>query len=121
MNSTPVLLYIDDEQINLELFELTFEDTFRIILKDSGEEGLEFLKEQSGKIIVITDLKMPGMSGTEFIRKASSMFPEHVYFILSGFSLTPECQELINSGTLKEYFVKPLNKYYVKEVISKYL
>jgi len=64
------VLYVDDEPINLELFKMSFRRVFNVIVAESGPQGLEVLQNTNGIKAVISDMKMPNMSGLEFIQKA---------------------------------------------------
>jgi two-component system response regulator (stage 0 sporulation protein F) len=76
MNQPPILLYVDDEPLNLRLFEVNFRKKFTIRTALSGEAGLDILCREPSIPVVITDMKMPGMNGIEFIKKAKEQFPE---------------------------------------------
>lgn len=103
------VLYVDDEPINLKLFQLNFESVFRITTAASGQEGLDILKNDSRFQVVISDMRMPGMDGLEFIRTAKEDFPHIIYYVLSGFEITEEVAEALNQKLVKRYFRKPLN------------
>jgi two-component system response regulator (stage 0 sporulation protein F) len=64
------ILYVDDEQVNLRIFEINFRKRYNVITAVSGEQGLEKLEENGDIIVVVSDMKMPGMNGIEFIKKA---------------------------------------------------
>ena len=71
MNTT--ILYVDDEDVNLFLFEKTFESYYTVITAKSGDEGLKKIEEHQKDIaVVISDMRMPGMNGIEFIEIARS-------------------------------------------------
>ena len=108
-NNKPTMLYVDDEPINLVLFATSFNKSFNVITAESGNEGLELLKSNPSISIVISDMKMPEMSGIEFIKKAKNEFQNIAFFILTGFDLTNEISEALNSGLIYEYFKKPFD------------
>ncbi len=110
------LLYVDDEEMNLELFTIHFEECFDVVTAESGEEGMETLSNHPDVKLVISDMKMPGMSGLEFITKATKIKKNIPYFIFSGYDLSDDILEAINKGLLTGYFQKPLNQV---EMISK--
>lgn len=112
------VLYVDDEPINLKLFQLNFESVFKITTAESGHEGLEVLKNISGFQVVISDMRMPGMNGLEFIRIAKEDFPHITYFVLSGFEITEEVAEALNQKLVKRYFRKPLNYREIEQSIK---
>ncbi|HCX99744.1 MAG TPA: response regulator [Bacteroidales bacterium] len=118
MNKKISVLYVDDEPINLKLFELNFKDVFNLITASSGFEGLEILKNQPGISVVVSDMRMPKMDGIEFIGKAKAKFPHIVYFILTGFEITDEISQALNSNLINKYFRKPFNFREIESSIS---
>ena len=63
------ILYVDDDHENLRAFRRLFRKEYQILLAESGEEGLELLQSQSPIPIIITDQRMPEMTGIEFLEK----------------------------------------------------
>lgn len=112
------ILCVDDEPLNLMLFSKIFEKHYQIHTAASGVEGLAVLKEADDIRFVISDMKMPGMTGLEFVEKAKASYPNVVYTILSGFEITKEVSEALKSGLIANYFTKPFEKDYIKEVID---
>lgn len=113
MDEKTKILYIDDEDINLELFKYSFDDKFDVITDCCGMKGLECLKKYPNIKVVISDMKMPNMSGLEFITKAKSIYSEKVYYILTGYDITEEIKDALESNLILNYFRKPFN---VKEI-----
>ncbi|MGE0090808.1 MAG: response regulator [Bacteroidales bacterium] len=109
MNDKVTLLYVDDEPINLKLFELNFRKKFNVLTAESGLQGYELLKQNPHTIVVISDMKMPGMNGIEFIKLAKKDFPNILYFILTGFDITEEIADALNERLIHKYFRKPFN------------
>ena len=107
------LLYVDDEEINLELFKIVFKDKFDVLLAKSGSLALKELDNNTDISIVISDMRMPGMNGIEFIEVAKEKYENIVYYILTGFEITDEISDAIENKLIKKYFKKPLN---VKEI-----
>lgn len=104
------ILYVDDEEINLFLFEKSFGKKYSVITADSGGKGLKALENHGDKIIVvISDMRMPVMNGVEFIRKAKSLHDNIVYFILTGFEYNDEIDEAIKTDLIQKFFTKPFN------------
>jgi YesN/AraC family two-component response regulator len=73
----------------------------------SGEAGLDILCSEPSVHIAITDMKMPGMNGIEFIRKAKEQFPDVVFFILTGYEITQEITLAMDDKLIYKYFKKP--------------
>ena len=82
MHDKTTLLYVDDEIINLVLFQANFEDSFNVITAESGKQGLTILDKASNVQIVISDMRMPEMNGIDFIKLAKTKFPKVIFFIL---------------------------------------
>ena len=101
------ILYVDDEPINLQLFQINFKERYDILLAPNGKEGLQIMEENSYIKLVFSDMKMPYMNGLEFIKQASDKYPEIPFFIISGFEKTPEINEAQKSGLIKKYLAKP--------------
>jgi two-component system, response regulator, stage 0 sporulation protein F len=115
MSPTNILLYIDDEPINLQLFEIVFKNSFHIITAESGHKGMEIISKNSNISVVVSDMKMPGMNGIEFVKLAKQQLPGIPYFILTGFDMNEEIHAALQDGIIKKCFKKPLNK---EEIIS---
>jgi len=109
MNTKSKLLYVDDEPLNLYIFEFNFRKTFNVITCNSGFEGMEVLRANPDIQIVVSDMSMPGMNGIEFIKMAKSEFPAISFFILTGYDITEDIQSALDEGLIYRYFRKPLN------------
>jgi two-component system, response regulator, stage 0 sporulation protein F len=110
MSVNNTLLYIDDEPINLQLFEIVFKNSFNIITAESGHKGIEIISRNSDISVVVSDMKMPGMNGIEFVKMAKQHLPSIPYFILTGFEMNEEILAALQEGVIKKCFKKPLNK-----------
>lgn len=117
MNDTVQILYVDDEPINLMLFKVNFQDSFTIHTTDSGESGLQILRLHPEIKAVISDMKMPGMNGVEFISTAKAEFPDLSCFILTGFDFSQEITEAMNRNLIIKTFSKPYDKGIIENAI----
>ena len=116
------ILYVDDEEVNLFLFEKTFESTYNVITAGSGNEGLKKLAEhQEETIVVISDMRMPEMNGIEFITKAKNQFNNIAYFILTGFAHNSEIEMALKTGLIQRFFTKPYDVSEIQTAISESL
>ncbi len=111
------ILYVDDEPINLMIFEKLFRKKYKVIGASSGKEGLEALSEIPDLKVVISDMNMPGMTGMEFISIAKSRYPRMCYFVLTGYEVTPDITRAIESGLISKYFMKPFSTKEIDESI----
>ncbi len=103
------VLYVDDEMINLQLFEINLSRYYKVYTASSGFDGLKILKNNLEIKLVVSDMKMPNMNGIEFIRQAKKDYPQMSFFILTGFDITPEIQEALDSKLILQHFKKPFN------------
>ena len=102
------VLYVDDEQINLDLFEISFMRDFKVHKSISGKKALEILNNNEIDVVV-SDLKMPEMDGIEFIRKVKSKDESKNCILLTGYYE----DNIINNTELRsliyKYIMKPYN------------
>lgn len=103
------ILYVDDEAINLMLFQANLEKKYDILIAENAFSGLQLIAENRDIKIVVSDMKMPVMNGIEFILKARLLSSEIAYYILTGFEITDDIQEALNQGIIRRYFRKPFN------------
>ena len=113
MTEKPKILYVDDEPMNLMLFEINLRKSYQVVTADNAIQGLELLDKHNDLRVVISDMRMPQMTGMDFIRKAKKIHPEIAYYILTGYDITEEIQEAINQGLIIKCFQKPFN---IKEI-----
>ncbi|MGY5353708.1 response regulator [Wenyingzhuangia sp. IMCC45467] len=110
------ILYVDDEEINLLLFEINFKELYTVITAKNGFEGLEVLDKNTDTLIVISDMRMPGMDGIEFIKKAKAKYPDKKFYILTGFEIIEPIREALDTKLILEYFKKPFE---IKKIHAK--
>jgi response regulator RpfG family c-di-GMP phosphodiesterase len=101
------ILYVDDESMNLMLFEAILEEKYAVFIAESGSKGLRIIEENPDLCIVLSDMKMPRMNGVEFIRQAAALLPHCYFYILTGFEITPEIQQALDEGLIQKYYRKP--------------
>jgi two-component system response regulator (stage 0 sporulation protein F) len=109
MENKNTILYIDDEIINLYVFDECFNEKFNVITAESGFKGIEILRSNPEIKVIISDMKMPGMNGIEFISKAKNEFPHIICFLLTGYDITQDIANAINDKLILRYFNKPFN------------
>jgi response regulator RpfG family c-di-GMP phosphodiesterase len=120
-NHDITILYVDDEEPNLFLFQVAFEDKYEIITSISGQEGLEKLNNERNKIIiVISDMKMPEMNGVEFIRTAHKLHSHIGYFILTGYDYNDEIDQAIKDQVVNKFFTKPFKQEEIESAIEEF-
>jgi response regulator RpfG family c-di-GMP phosphodiesterase len=120
MSTKLKVLYVDDEELNIMLFNINFSKKYEVFTALSGAEGLEVLDKEDEIAIVLSDLKMPALDGLGFIQQAKDKFPDKKYFLLTGFENTPEIQAAIDSGLILKYFRKPFDMEEIEVEFNKY-
>ena len=113
----PRILYVDDEIINLELLQLTFMNDFQVIVAESAKEGLRLLARNPDIHVVISDLKMPGMNGLDFIKEVKRIDQDKVCMLLTGFIESDIMMEGFNKELIFRYLMKPWNMAELQESI----
>ncbi len=113
------VLYVDDEDINLFIFEKTFRNIYNVITANSAEQGLKMLEAHANDIIVvISDMRMPGMNGLEFIKVAKSKYSNIAYYILTAFDYNEEINKAIADNLINKFFTKPFDIEVIKNSIE---
>jgi two-component system, NtrC family, response regulator HupR/HoxA len=100
------LLLVDDELANLQKLQRTFLSQYNVHLAQSGQEALHILR-QAPMDAIITDQKMPNMTGMEFLELSQKSFPNVVRIVLTGFTDVADLIEAINTGKVHKYITKP--------------
>jgi response regulator RpfG family c-di-GMP phosphodiesterase len=120
MSKQITILYVDDEDINLFLFERSFSSLYKVITANSGEEGLKKLEESSQDIImVISDMRMPVMDGLEFVRKAKEKFRNIAYYVLTAFTFSEEIDKAMAEKLIDNFFTKPFDIELIKAEVAR--
>ncbi len=114
------ILCVDDEQHNLDALRRTLRKEYTIITALSGPEGLEVLKNNKISLI-ISDQRMPNMSGVEFLKKTIEMSPDIVRIVLTGFTDVEDLIGAINTGQVYRYITKPWDPNDLKVTIKRAL
>lgn len=105
-----VLLVDDEEYILTSLRRLLMDEKdVDVVTAGSGEEGLELLPELVNLGVIVSDQRMPGMSGAEFLEKARLVRPDAVRIILTGYADVSAAVDAINRGGAWRYLTKPWN------------
>ena len=100
------ILYVDDEEQNLFSFKATFRREYNVFTAISGKAGMEIMHTDDIHLI-ITDQRMPEMTGIQFLEKILPVYPDPIRMILTGFSDVEAIVEAINTGRVFRYITKP--------------
>ena len=100
------LLFVDDEPANLQKLRRTFVNGYVTHLAQSGGDALGILETENIDVIV-TDQRMPGMTGLELLDRARKMKSDVVNIVLTGFADVDDLIDAINTGKVNKYITKP--------------
>jgi len=114
------ILYIDDEEHNLTSFNSTFRRDYDIHLANSGAEGMEIMANNNIQM-VITDQRMPGMTGIEFLEKIVPLYPDCLRIVMTGYSDMEAIIQAINKGRIYHYITKPWDRHELKITMDRAL
>jgi response regulator RpfG family c-di-GMP phosphodiesterase len=103
-----VLLVDDEKSITNSLRRLFRKESFTLLSAAGGEEGLELLKGLDKSVsLIISDQRMPNMTGSEFLEQARNITPHAIRFLLTGYSDLDAVVEAVNKGQIHRYLTKP--------------
>lgn len=111
------ILFVDDELINLFVLEKRFESDYNVLTAESGEDALKVVEANKESLnAIISDLRMPGMDGLEFIDKVKPGILDIPCFLLTGYDFTDQISDAIKSSKIYHLFKKPFD---YKEIDNK--
>lgn len=104
-----VLLVDDEENILRAITRLIQQDDndLEVLSANSGARGLELLAEHGDVALILSDQRMPGMSGAEFLQQARELAPDAVRMVLTGYADINATMDAINKGGAARYLLKP--------------
>ncbi|MEH6307420.1 response regulator [Olivibacter sp. CPCC 100613] len=112
------ILFVDDEEHNLISFKATFRTKYKIETAIGGLEAIEKLKNNEFDII-ITDQRMPRMTGVEFLEQIIETHPDPIRILLTGYTDMAAVIDAINKGKIFHYLTKPWNEEELDNTIQK--
>jgi DNA-binding NtrC family response regulator len=111
------ILYVDDETNNLVAFKALFRRTFDVVTAASAEEGHAQMKEHAFNII-LTDQRMPGTTGVEFLESIIAEYPDPIRILITGYSDIQAVINAINKGQIFRYITKPWEETELKMILE---
>ncbi|GEM_PF-322837 len=110
----PTVVYVDDEPINLKVFEASFKMRFNVVTCLGAAAAMEVLRSRSDIGVLITDQRMPMVTGVELLERVREEFPDIQRMIITAYSDMQAVVASVNRGQVSRYFVKP----WVREELS---
>ncbi|MCW5922425.1 MAG: response regulator [Saprospiraceae bacterium] len=120
METHHIILCVDDEEDNLLVFRSFFRKYYTVLTAQSGEEALELLKKQPVDLIV-SDQRMPRMTGVELFERIRDEHPDVVRIILTGYSDIQAVIDAINKGKVYHFATKPWDTDELKNILDRAL
>ena len=118
-DALPRILVVDDEEAILETMSFTFMDEYDVVTTTDAHEALRMLDEQQPVHVVITDQRMPGMTGVELLEQVYANHPETMRIMLTGFADGDATLQAINAGHVYAYISKPWEPDELKQVVRR--
>jgi len=111
------ILYLDDEENNLQAFKANFRTFYNVHITSSAEEAKQILRNNKINII-FSDQRMPNVTGVQFFESILAEFPDPIRILLTGYSDIQAVIEAINKGQVYRYIMKPFVVDELKVTIS---
>ena len=112
------VLYVDDEEHNLVSFKATFRIKYKVYTAISGEEAIKLLDAEHVDII-ITDQRMPNMTGVQFLESILDKHPDPMRILLTGYADMGAVVDAVNKGKIFHYLSKPWSEEELDETIQR--
>jgi len=110
------ILYIDDEMMNLTGFRFVFRTSYNVLIADTIAQAEEILAQNPVKVI-ISDQKMPEMSGSDFLKSISEKYPDIIKIILTAYADSGTAIDAINEINIYQFIIKPWKKEKMEETL----
>jgi DNA-binding NtrC family response regulator len=117
LNTLPRVMYLDDDQANLDSFRANFRGQFDVYTSTSPVDAYNLIAEHNIQI-VITDHNMPSMSGVEFLESISRDYPDVQRILLTGYSELVPVVEAVNKGKVFRILTKPFNMKEINRMVA---
>ncbi|MCL6640342.1 MAG: sigma-54 dependent transcriptional regulator [Candidatus Rokubacteria bacterium] len=101
------VLIVDDEARVLDALEAILAGDFRVLRAGGGEEALAVLRAEPDVAVVLTDYRMPGMTGVELLRRSQEVAPEAIRIVLTAYTDVDSLMDAINTGRIYHFIPKP--------------
>lgn len=112
------ILFVDDDVTILDGYRRLLHHKFSVSTAIGGRQGLALLQTSGPFAVVISDMRMPGMNGAEFLANAREKSPDTVRMLLTGYSDLDAAIKAVNQGSIFRYLSKPCEKEAIVEAIE---
>lgn len=105
----PSVLYVDDDRANLLAFRAIAEPQYAVVTARSGEEALRVLEQRQDFAVLLSDQRMPGLSGIDLCERVHAAYPDIERMLVTAYSDLGAAISAINRGHVGRYLHKPWN------------
>ncbi len=118
LQAVPRILFVSDEQIDLRLFDVTFKKEYSVTTANSASEALKLIKNADSFDIIVSDQKMPNMSGTEFMIEAKKILTEAKFILLTSYTDAESLSIAVNDIGIYKCIKKPYEPHELRHAID---
>jgi len=111
-----LIVYVDDERPNRIVFEQSFGARFNVRALPSGQAALELLRNETAAVL-ITDQRMPDMSGHDLLVKVKQLYPDMIRVVITAYSDLDPILAAVNEGLVARYIIKPWDRAEVEQIL----
>ncbi len=111
------ILFVDDEPDLLSSFKRQFRKKAHIYTATGGQEALDLMAVESEFAVIVSDMRMPNMSGAEFLEKAKGISPNSIRILLTGQTDLNSAMTAINKGQIFSFLTKPCPNEVLQETL----
>jgi signal transduction histidine kinase len=111
-----VILYVDDEESNREIFSAVFDGEFKVVCVDGARAALEYL-EHHNVAVIVSDQRMPGMQGHELMEQVRELWPATIRMLVTAYADLKIILRAVNDGLVVRYVVKPWDAEEMRELL----
>jgi CheY-like chemotaxis protein len=109
------ILFVDDEPAFLKGYQLMLRQDFNVESAVGGEQGLAAIHDHGPYAVVVSDMRMPGMNGVQFLARVRQVTPDTIRMILTGYTDINAAMDAVNEGNIFRFLTKPCER----EVLAK--
>ena len=102
----PLILYVDDERGNRVVFEQSLNAEFNLLTAQNAAEALQLLAQHE-VAVVVSDIRMPSMTGEELLRIVKERHPQTIRMVVTAYADVEPILRAINEGLVARYIIKP--------------
>jgi response regulator RpfG family c-di-GMP phosphodiesterase len=112
------ILFVDDEPAFLKGYQLMLRQDFEVDTAVGGEQGLAQIHDHGPYAVVVSDMRMPGMNGVQFLARVRQIAPDTIRMILTGYTDINAAMDAVNEGNIFRFLAKPCERDVLSNAIT---